>query len=76
LVKASRYLPKAVIFPRRTFLVNIHDFAEGFVAILCHQNNFVEALNIISNTAKNFDIPAINLSNLRNYFDSSTKLFF
>jgi len=39
---------------------------------LDHQNNFVGILKIMSNTAKNFDILAINLSVLHNYFDSST----
>jgi len=29
----------------------------------------------VSNAAKNFDILAINLNILHNYFDSSTKLF-
>jgi len=41
-----------------------------------HQNNFVGTLKIISNTAKNFDILAVGLSVLHNYFDSSTKLLF
>jgi len=40
------------------------------------ENNFVETLKIMSNAAKNFDLLAIDLSILHNYFDSSTKLFF
>jgi len=43
---------------------------------LDHQNNFVEILKIMNNAAKNVDILATNLSVLRNYFDSSTKLLF
>jgi len=43
---------------------------------LNHQNNFVGALNIMSNAAKNFDILATSLNVLHNYFDSSIKLFF
>jgi len=38
-----------------------------------HQNNFVRVLKM-SNAAKNFDILAIGLSVLYNYFGSSTKL--
>jgi len=43
---------------------------------LDHQNNFVEILKITNNAAKNFDILAINLSVLHNYFHGSTKLLF
>jgi len=46
-----------------------NNFAERF-------KNFIETLKIISNAAKNFDILAINLGVLHNYFDSSTKLLF
>jgi len=42
------------------------------IILLNQQNNFVE---IISNTAKKFDILATSLS-LHKYFDSSTKLIF
>jgi len=60
-----------------------NDFAEGSkillntdlkIILLDHQNNFIEALKIISNIAKNFDILATSV--LHNYFDSSTKLLF
>jgi len=62
-----------------------NDFAKGSkilldtnlkIILLGHQNNFVGILKIMSNAAKNFDILAISLSVLHNYFDSSTKLFF
>jgi len=61
-----------------------NNFAEGskilldtdLKIILDYQNNFVRTLKITSNIAKNFDILAISLSVLHNYFDSSTKLFF
>jgi len=46
------------------------------IILLDHQNNFVGALKIMSNAAKKFDILAINLIVLHNYFDSSTKLLF
>jgi len=46
------------------------------IILLDYQNNFVGTLKIISNAAKNIDIPAIGLSVLHNYFDSSTKLLF
>jgi len=45
------------------------------IILLYYQNNFVGTLKIMSNVTKNFDIFA-SLSVLRNYFDSSTKLFF
>jgi len=35
---------------------------------LDHQNNYIENLNMIINAAKNFDILAISLSVLHNYF--------
>jgi len=62
-----------------------NNFAEGFkilldtgmkIILLDHQNNFVGALKIMSNAAKNFVILATSLSVLHNYFDSSTKLLF
>jgi len=43
---------------------------------LNHQNNFVGALNIMSNAVKNVDILATSLSVLHNYFNSPTKLLF
>jgi len=42
------------------------------IILLDHQNNFVRALKIINNAAKNFDVLATSFS----YFDSSTKLLF
>jgi len=45
------------------------------IILLDYQNNFVGTLKTISNAATNFDILATGLSVLRNYFDSSTKLF-
>jgi len=62
-----------------------NDFAERFkilldidpkIILMSQQNNFVGILKIISNTAKNVDIPAISSSVLHNYFDNSTKLLF
>jgi len=46
------------------------------IILLNHQNNFVGTLKITSNAAKNFDILAISLSVVHNYFDNSTKLLF
>jgi len=34
-----------------------------------HQNNYVKNSNIMNNATKSFDIGAINLIVLRNYFD-------
>jgi len=61
-----------------------NDFAEGSkilldidlkIILLSHRNNFVGILKIMSNTARNFDIPAVSLNILRNYFDRSKLLF-
>jgi len=46
------------------------------IILLDHQNNFVRILKIMNNIAKSFDILAISLSVLHNYFDNSTKLLF
>jgi len=46
------------------------------IILLDHQNNFVGTLKIMNNAAKSFDILAISLSILHNYFDKSTKLLF
>jgi len=46
------------------------------IILLDHQDNFVEALKIMSSAAKNFNILATGLSVLHNYFDTSTKLLF
>jgi len=43
------------------------------IILLDHQNNFVRTLKIM---LQNFDILAISLSVLHNYFDSSTNYFF
>jgi len=69
-----------------------NNFAEEFkilldtdlkIILLDYQNNLAGTLKIMNNAAKNFDILAINLSILYNYFvvciiifDSSTKLLF
>jgi len=45
------------------------------IILLDHQINFVGTSKIMSDAAKNCDIPATSLSVLHNYFDSSTKLF-
>jgi len=45
------------------------------IILLDHQNNYVENSSMMSNAAKNFDILAISLNILHNYFDSSLKLF-
>jgi len=39
-----------------------------------HKNNYIE-ISSLSNAVKSFDITAISLSVLYNYFDGSTKLF-
>jgi len=46
------------------------------IILLDYQNNFVEILKIMDNTAKNFASLATSLSVLQNYFDRSTKLLF
>jgi len=43
------------------------------IILLDHQFNFVETVKIMSDAAKNFDILAIGLDVLHDYFDSSTK---
>jgi len=40
-----------------------------------HQNNYVERLNI-NNNAKSFNILAISLSVLHNYFDGPNNIIF
>jgi len=40
------------------------------IILLDHKNNFVETSKIISNAANNFDILAISLSVLQNYFSN------
>jgi len=42
--------------------------------LLDHQNNYVKRLCIYDTAAKRFNIPAINLNVLHNYFDGPTKL--
>jgi len=55
-----------------------NDFVEGSkilldtdlkIILLDHQNDFVGTLKVMSNVAKNFGIPATDLSVLHNYFD-------
>jgi len=46
------------------------------IILLDHQNNFVRILKAMNNIAKSFDILAISLSVLHNYFDSSNKITF
>jgi len=41
---------------------------------LDHQSNYVGDSSMTSNAANNFDILAISLNVLHNYFDSSIKL--
>jgi len=60
-----------------------NDFAERSkilldlkIILLDHQNNFVGTSKIISKAPKNFDILAIDLTILHNYFYSLTKLLF
>jgi len=43
---------------------------------LNHQNNVVGMLKLMSNVAKNFDVLAISLNILHNYFNGLTKLLF
>jgi len=40
-----------------------------------HQNNYVENSNTIAILQKNFDILAISLNVLHNFFDNLTRLF-
>jgi len=49
--------------------------SENIIILLNHQNNYVERSNVKDDAIKSFDILAISLSILRNYFDGSTKLF-
>jgi len=43
---------------------------------LGHQNNYVERLNIFDNAAKHFNMVAISLNILYNYFDNPNKNIF
>jgi len=43
---------------------------------LTRQNNYVKHLSIDDNAVKSFNILAISLSVLHNYFDSSSKIIF
>jgi len=43
---------------------------------LLNQNNYVERLSVDNNAAKNFNILAISLNVLHNYFDDSNKIIF
>jgi len=46
------------------------------IILLDHQNNYIGiSSNLMSNAARNFDILAISLDVLHNYFDSLLKLF-
>jgi len=42
------------------------------IILLDHQNNYVGAQAMMNNSVKSFDILAISLSVLHNYFDSLT----
>jgi len=62
-----------------------NDFAEEFkilldtdlkIILLNHQNDFVGALKVMSNAAKNVGILATGSSALHNYLNSLTKLLF
>jgi len=55
-----------------------NDFAEEFKILTGYRskNNFVRTLKIMNNIAKSFNILAISLNVLHNYFNTSTKLFF
>jgi len=44
--------------------------------LLDHPNNYVERSSVNDNAAKNFNILAIGLSVLHNYFDDSNKIIF
>jgi len=46
------------------------------IILLDYQNNFIRTLKIMSNAAKNFDIPATSFNVLHNYFDISIALLF
>jgi len=45
------------------------------IILLDHQNNHAGNSNVTSNAVKNFNILAISISVLHNYFNSLTKLF-
>jgi len=63
---------------RSLMLHGKNDFAERSKILLDTdlKINFVGTLKIITNVAQNFDIVAIGLNLLHNYFRSSTKLLF
>jgi len=44
------------------------------IILLDYQNNYVERSSIMGNAVKSFDILAIDLSILHNYFDGLIKL--
>jgi len=41
-----------------------------------HQNNYIECLNVDDNAAKSFNIIAIRLNDLHNYFDGPNRIIF
>ena len=45
------------------------------IILLDHQNNYIGRSSIMNYTAKSFDILAISLSVLHNYFNGLAKLF-
>jgi len=53
-----------------------YKFESNFLKELDHQNNYVRNSNMMSDAANNFDILAINLNVLSNYFDSLFKVIF
>jgi len=46
------------------------------IILFDHQNNYVERLNVDYKVAKSFNILAISLNVLRNYFDDSNTIIF
>jgi len=44
--------------------------------MIIHQNNYVKRLNVDDKAAKSFNIVAINLNVLHNYFDDPNKIIF
>jgi len=61
------------LYPAKTLDLSAKSF---FRCMLDHRSNYVKRLNVDDKAAKNFNILAINLNVLNNYFDGSNEIIF
>jgi len=69
---------RQISYMERTILsryLKIYLDTDSKIILLNCQNYYVGCSSIMSNATQNFDIPAISLSVLHNYFNRLTKLF-